>query len=61
MWPQGVASSLEGSGVALGVTDGFVDLQMVLGAAGGLVGSWVAMGGHRGCLVVAVDLRGSTG
>jgi hypothetical protein len=61
MWPQGVAGSLGGSGVALEVTDGLVGLQMASGAGGGLVGSWVAMGGRSCPLVVAVDPIGVSG
>jgi hypothetical protein len=44
-----------GSGVALGVTDGLVGLQMASGAAGGLVGSWVAIRGRRCPLGVPED------
>jgi hypothetical protein len=56
MWPWGVAVGLWKSGVALGITDDLVGLQMASGAAGGLVGSWVAMGGPGWPLEVAVDL-----
>jgi hypothetical protein len=48
-----------GSGVALGVTESLVGLKMVLRAAGGLLGSWVAIGCHGWPLWVAVDLVGS--
>jgi hypothetical protein len=37
---------LGGSGVALGVTDCLVGLQVASGAAGGFVGSWVDIGGR---------------
>jgi hypothetical protein len=47
MWPQGSRVALEGqdSGVALRVTDGFVDLQMASRAVGGVMGSHGGIGG----------------
>jgi hypothetical protein len=49
---------LGGSGVALGVMDGFSGLQMALGAAAGLKGSWVDMGGCGWLLGIAVAIGG---
>jgi hypothetical protein len=37
VWPQWVAGGLGRSGVALGVPDGLVGLQMASGAVGGLM------------------------
>jgi hypothetical protein len=48
------------SGVALGTTDGLLGSQMASRAAGGLVGTWVAMGSCGWPLEVAVDLGGVT-
>jgi hypothetical protein len=53
MWPQGVVGSLGGSGVALGVTDSLVGLQIAsrgwvwpCGVIDGHGGSWVASRGR---------------
>jgi hypothetical protein len=72
MWPRvtsGITSCLRGSpvasgglggsGVALGVMNRLVSLQMASGTVHGLLGSWVAMGGRKWPMEVAVDLGGS--
>jgi hypothetical protein len=46
MLPQGVAGGLPGSGVAFGVMDALVGLQMASGADGDLLGSRVPIWGH---------------